>query len=189
MKCFPHVISHDSIISLVIFSKIISFSIWCINLNPGPRQRNSQYLSICHWNLNILPDHNFSKVSLFQAYNSLYKYDIKWLHERYLKWLVSFHQVSLSMKGYNLILVNNPLNVNRVGVCSYYRETLPVRSLALSYLSEYLTYKLKIYDRKVLISTLFCSASKTTNQFHSFLSNFSICLTKFFKMNLDLKIL
>ena len=47
-----------------------------IEENPGPKLNSSQKLSICHSNLNSIAAHNFIKVSLLIAYNSIHKYDI-----------------------------------------------------------------------------------------------------------------
>ena len=41
-----------------------------IELNPGPKQKQDQSLSICHWNLNSIPAHNFQKLALLQGYIS-----------------------------------------------------------------------------------------------------------------------
>ena len=38
-----------------------------IEENPGPRSKPCGSLSICHWNLNIIPAHNFIKLSLLRA--------------------------------------------------------------------------------------------------------------------------
>ena len=35
-----------------------------IELNPGPKQKQDQSLSICHWNLNSIPAHSFQKLAL-----------------------------------------------------------------------------------------------------------------------------
>ena len=43
--------------------------------NPLPKLNCSQKLSICHWNLNSIAGHNFIKVSLLIAYNSIHKCD------------------------------------------------------------------------------------------------------------------
>ena len=34
-----------------------------IELNPGPRKSNDNNLSVCHWNLNSITAHDFSKLS------------------------------------------------------------------------------------------------------------------------------
>ena len=46
-----------------------------IEKNPGPRKLKKKSLSLCHWNLNSLPAHNFSKLTQLKAYISMYKLD------------------------------------------------------------------------------------------------------------------
>ena len=42
-----------------------------VELNPWPKSNKScYYFSLCHWNLNSLPAHDFSKLSLIEAYNT-----------------------------------------------------------------------------------------------------------------------
>ena len=55
-----------------------------IESNPGPRTNSSQSFSICHWNLNSIAAHNFSKNPLLRAYNAIHNYDIICLSETYL---------------------------------------------------------------------------------------------------------
>ena len=43
-----------------------------IELNPGPKQKQDQSLSICHWNLNSIPAHNFQNLALLQGYICCY---------------------------------------------------------------------------------------------------------------------
>ena len=42
-----------------------------IELNPGPRNSKNHLPSLCHWNLNSLPAHYFSKMLLLKAYNAI----------------------------------------------------------------------------------------------------------------------
>ena len=37
--------------------------------NPGPKKSKPNCLSICHWNLNSILTHNFSKYTQLKAYN------------------------------------------------------------------------------------------------------------------------
>ena len=46
-----------------------------IALNPGPKQKHNQNLSICQWNLNSIPSYNFQKLELFQSNISSNKVD------------------------------------------------------------------------------------------------------------------
>ena len=55
-----------------------------IELNPGPRPNSGQSFSICHWNLNSIAAHNFSKISLLRAYNAIHNHDIVCHSETYL---------------------------------------------------------------------------------------------------------
>ena len=45
-----------------------------IELNPGPRSNSSQSFSICHWNLNSIAPHNFSRISISMRYIIMIKY-------------------------------------------------------------------------------------------------------------------
>ena len=40
--------------------------------------------SVCHWNLNSIPVHNFSKLTQLEAYISTYEHDFIRLSETYL---------------------------------------------------------------------------------------------------------
>ena len=47
-----------------------------IETNPGPNNNYTKDISICHWNLNSLPAHNFIKMSLIEAFIVIDKIDI-----------------------------------------------------------------------------------------------------------------
>ena len=44
-----------------------------IELNPGPKNLKTKLFSVCHWNLNSLTAHNYSKLTQLKAYISMYK--------------------------------------------------------------------------------------------------------------------
>ena len=46
-----------------------------IESNREPRNSKNHFPSFCHWDLNSLPAHNFSKMLLLKAYNAVYKYE------------------------------------------------------------------------------------------------------------------
>ena len=56
------------------FTTFASVSLTTIKLsgdmeeNPGPERSSNQSFSICHWNLNIIAEHNYLKISLLRAY-------------------------------------------------------------------------------------------------------------------------
>ena len=99
-------------------------------LKPGPIiKRNSWFnFSICHWNLNNLIAHNFEKVNLLEAYNTVNKFDIICLSESYLDSSILTENNNLKINGYKMVRADHPNNVTG-GVCADVRESLPVCNL------------------------------------------------------------
>ena len=81
-----------------------------IKENSGPKLSSSQKRSICHWNLNSIAAHNFTKVSLLIAHNSIHKYDIICLSETYLDSSTVLGDDSLEIPGYNLVPCDHSSN-------------------------------------------------------------------------------
>ena len=46
-----------------------------IEPNPGLKNLKTKLISVCHWNLNSLTAHKYSKLTQLKAYISMYKYD------------------------------------------------------------------------------------------------------------------
>ena len=57
----------------------------------------------------------------------MHTYDFICLFETWLDSKTSIDSNDLSLKGYNLNRVDNPVNVKKGGVCVYYKETLAVQ--------------------------------------------------------------
>ena len=55
-----------------------------IELNLRQKSNSCENFSVCHWNLNSISAHNFSKVSLLNAYTFLHSFNIICLSETYL---------------------------------------------------------------------------------------------------------
>ena len=102
-----------------------------IESNPGPKRLKPNYFSISHRNLNSISGHNFSKIAQLKAYNSIYKHDFICLSETYLDSSRTLNDNALQIEGYNLVRADHPNDVKRVGVCIYYRESLPVKVISL----------------------------------------------------------
>ena len=140
-----------------------------IELNPGPRKLKSSSLSVCHWNLNSLCAHNFSKLTQLKAYNSLYKYDFICLSETYLDSTIPDKLIEI--KGCKPVRAAHPDNIKRGGACIYYKESLPVRDIELSYFKEALLLEMNYNNKKVIVSVIYRSPSEKNNEFNLFLSN------------------
>ena len=84
-------------------SRIISLS-GDIEINPGPKLNAlNRCFSICHWNLNSISAHMFTKVSLLSAYISVHKFDIICFSETYLNSEIPSDDENLEIAGYNLV--------------------------------------------------------------------------------------
>ena len=134
-----------------------------VEVNPGPKNSVSECLSICHWNLNSILAHDYSKLFLLKAYISVHKFDIICLSETYLDSTVPLDDVNLVISGYNLIRSDHPSNTKRGGVCLYYKNYLPLRVLNISYLKECLSVELKLVLNPVnLLPFIYRQASLKT---------------------------
>ena len=105
-----------------------------IELNSGPRKSKGNTVSVCHWNLNSITAHNFSKLTQLKAYISTYKYDFISLSETFLDSSTPDNLVDI--QGYNLFRADHPDNTKRGEVCIYFKQSLPVRVINLPYFKE-----------------------------------------------------
>ena len=97
-----------------VFLLLILFVCGNIELNLGPKNRNSCYIfSICHWSLNSITACNFAKVNLLQACNVIHDFDMICLSKSYLDSSVSSGNDNLYIKDYKLLRVDHPGNVKK----------------------------------------------------------------------------
>ena len=158
-----------------------------IELNPGPKKLRNKSLSVCHWNLNSLTAHNYSKLTQLKAYTSMYKHDFICLSETYLD--SSTPDSLLEIDGYNLIRADHPDNIKRGGVCIYYKESLPVRVLSSPYLKETLLLQMIGNNKKIIVSVIYRSPSENNREFNSFLSSFEQLLSEISKRKATVSII
>ena len=89
-----------------------------IETNPGPKPVSGQSFSICHWNLNSISAHNYTKISLLTAYVLVHNFDIICLSEIYLNFKTSTDDQNLEIPGYYLLRADLLSNNKRGGVLS-----------------------------------------------------------------------
>ena len=142
-----------------------------IEQNPGLKSNSCENFPVCHWNLNSISAHNFSKVSLLNAYTSLHSFDIICLWETYLDSCILPHDPNLEFQGYNLIGPGHPSNVKRGGVCIYYKNNLPLKRTNINLLHESLTIELNTKNKLCVLVALYRSPSQSHNEFSSFITN------------------
>ena len=147
-----------------------------VAVNPGPKYSVSECLSICHWNLNSIADHHYSKLFLLKAYISVHKFDIICLSKTYLNSTAPIDDVDLVISGYNLVRSDHPSNTKHRGVCLYYKNYLPLRFLNVSNLKECLNFELKTGDESCNFVALHRSPRQSQNNFETFFDNFEMTL-------------
>ena len=55
-----------------------------VELNHGPKRASTSNISICHWNLNGISAHSYTKLFLLKGYTAIHKFGIICLSEIYL---------------------------------------------------------------------------------------------------------
>ena len=105
---------------------LILFICGDVELNTGPKNTKSYYFLLCQWNLNSLPPHDFSKLSLIYAYNTHHNFDMLCSPKSYLDSFYEDDDTRLSLKDFTLIRAYNPHNCKREGVSTYFEEHLAV---------------------------------------------------------------
>ena len=97
-----------------------------IHPNPGPDHTNYfavGFLSFCNWNLNTLSKDNFYRITLLQAHNTEYNYDIISLCETSLDQTIQVPE----MPGYKFQSCDHPDGNRSGGVGVLYKESLPLK--------------------------------------------------------------
>ena len=166
---------------IFIFLDILLIISGDIESNPGPN--NKYNLSICHWNLNSIPAHNYCKLTALMAFNAIHKFDIICLSETFLNSSYQNEDNELTLNGYKLVRADHPGDIKRGGVCIYYKEILPIKFLNINFLSECLICELALENKKCLIVSLYRSPSQSNSEFGNFLSSFEKLLNHIINLN------
>ena len=158
---------------IMVFSNLI---LLCgdIEENPGPKTKPNDNLSVCHWNENSIPSHNFQKIAVLESFVAMHKFDIICISETLLN--NTYEDNDLNLNGYSLLRADHPSNAKRGGVCIYYKETLALKMISKPYLNKSLLCEVTIGSRKCIIGTVYRSPSQNSDEFESFLSNFEFLL-------------
>ena len=144
-----------------------------VELNPGP---NTSMFSFCSWNLNSITAHDFVRVSLIEAYNSIYEYDLLGIVETHIDSFVD--ETKLLIPGYTFVKSNHPSNTKRGGVGLYIKETFPARERPdLVKLPESIVCEIQLNQRKHFFALIYRSPSQTLDEFDIFMENFELMLS------------
>ena len=131
-----------------------------IELDPGPKQKQDQIITICQLNLSNIPAYKFQKLVLLQGYISSNKVDILCLSETFLNPNISCDDSNLQLPGSDLIRADHLSNTKRGGVWIYYRNLLPLKLINIHYLNECVSFEIKLGEKN-LQSCFFVQVSKS----------------------------
>ena len=139
-------------------------------------------MSICHWNLNSISAHSFTKLSLLRAYISINKIDIICLSETYLDLSISSDNDNLELPGYNLVRADNPTYTERGGVCIYYHNSFPFKVIDIQLLNEWINFEI-LGGKLCSFLCLYRSLSQTRDMLETFANNFELALDSIINKN------
>ena len=145
-----------------------------VEKNTGPRSYCAQYLTICHWNLNSIAAHNFTKIAFLKACLSVHKMDIVCVSETFLDSSISIDDDNLQIPGYSSVSADHPSNTKRGGVLLYYKSFLPTKLIDVNYLNECISFELRIGGKVCKLLTLYRSPSQNRDEFETFLENLEL---------------
>ena len=112
-----------------------------------------------------------------KAYNLVYKYDFLCACETFLDSSFESNDKVLMIEGYNLIRSDHPSNNKRGGVCIYYIESLALRIVNITSLTECLVCEVTMQNKKGCVTVVYRSPSQSTSEFESFLSGWEDLLS------------
>ena len=148
-----------------------------VETNPGP-----ETLDFCCWNLNSISAHDFLRVSLIEAYNSVYNYDLIGIVETHLD--SNVEEERLALNGYSFIKDNHAQNVKRDGVGLYNRDSLASKRRSdLVTLPECIVYEIQLNRKKYFFTVIYRSPSQDQSESDNFTINFELMLSKMYAEN------
>ena len=157
-----------------------------VDVNPGPKKKDNDCLSICHWNLNSICAYDYSKLFLLNSYNLLHKFDSICLSETYLDSNTPLDDDNLEISCYTLVRSDHSSNTKCRGVCLYYKNNLPPRVVNIGYLNQCLTLERKVGDKICNFVVLYRSPSQSQDELETFSDNFEMTLEILVQKNLFL---
>ena len=142
-----------------------------VHSNPGPQFQNN-FFNFMSWNVNSLAKDNFQRVSLIEAHNSLFNYDLISICETSLNDSVTLPDTMLN--DYTFEPANHPANTRRGGVGLFFKNSLPVVIRKDLSFDESIVVELKFGWKKVFFTVLYRSPSfdHSSPEFQTFLLNF-----------------
>ena len=141
----------------------------CFN---DPKGFSDSFFSICNWNINTLSKNDFQRISLLEAHNSIFKYDIISLCETSLNEDTKVPENVL--KGYHFCSSDHPSGDRKGGVGIFYKESLPLRIRSDLSFEECIVTELNFGRKKIFFTVLYRNPINRVGfpEFENFVHNF-----------------
>ena len=141
-----------------------------IEVDPGPVK--SSRLNFCYCNLDGIAAHDLVKVTLIEAFIRANNIDIICLSETFLDSTIPLNDERLYIKGYSVITADHLINTKRGGVCTYYKEYLPLsRKVDACKLNKCIVTGITVNNERCFLTCLYRSPNQNQEQFESFCKN------------------
>ena len=117
----------SSVCDLILAENYISLKLILagdIHPHPGPVNKS---LKFCHWNLNSILTRNKIKISLIEAYNSVFHYDLFAISESLLNDSIKDDEIHIEGFSKEIFRSDHPSGKKVGGVCLYFKENLPIK--------------------------------------------------------------
>ena len=145
--------------------------------NPGPNNCNLKFF---HWNLDSITARDNTKISLIEAYNSVFSYDLIAISETRLDLSISNEVIQIEGLICDVFRSDHPSNTrNPGGVCLYYKENLPIkRRNDFEILHESVVPEISLRRKKVFFIVLYCHPNQTSDEFDLFLDRLQLTVDR-----------
>ena len=136
------------------------------------KEFNSGFLSFCNWNLNTLSKDDFHRISLLEANNMLFNYDIISLCETSLN--DSLKVPDNILNGYIYYGCNHPSGNKQGGVGIFYKSSLPLKIRNDLSFDECIVTELRFGRKKLFFTVLYRKPAYKADspEFEKFTTNF-----------------
>ena len=85
---------------------------------------------------------------------------------------------SLSIDGYNIVSSDDPNGSKRRGIRCYFKESLPIRILKITPITDCLVLEVLCNNKLIIVSTIYRSPGQSSQEFAQFEMLFSQFLTE-----------
>ena len=124
-------------------------------------------LKFCHWNLNSILARDKTKITLTEAYNSIFHYDL--FAESLLN--ESVENNDLFIEGFSKeIFRNDHPSGNKVGgVCLFFKQNIPIkRRQDLELIQETIVTEISLGWKKIFFVVVYRSPNQSSEEFNIF---------------------